>query len=86
MHRVAHILLMAAAAALWMSIGAVVTLITQGNLEAASDLLWAITAAGGAAAAVTCLIWANVRWAKRHRCGATASADPNTDTKTENAA
>ncbi len=67
MRRIAHATLPIATAAVYMGIGAVVTLIVQGNHQAASDLLWTITATGGAATAICCLTWATIRWAKRHR-------------------
>ena len=49
---------MIAVAAYWMSIGAVVTLITQGDHQAASNLLGFIAAATGCATTLGSLAWA----------------------------
>ena len=63
MQRLVHLTTMIAVAAYWMSIGAVLTLIKQGDHQAASNLLGIIAAATACALALGSLAWA---WRQFH--------------------
>ena len=62
---ITHIAIHAGTAALWMSVGVIVTMIVQDNLQAAQTLLNITTASAVAVIAAALITWATLRAMRR---------------------